>query len=195
MSCHGRIKSIARTMTSCWRIRYPDHCPIPSAGRTTDVRKRSAPETFRLGPRGRGPERGRGALRARPRGSAIWEGADGERKRAAAPGSLPFCTSGHYDRAAHTYGKSYPSLLAATCEPVVGRRFNDEGIDSFQRTARRTCPLAQARAHDGGRSDCCKRTGQGLTRSAANSGSRSFRLLAKRYSIATLWPSTKQLGM
>ena len=28
--------------------------------------------------------------------------------RIAAPGSLPFCTSGHYDRAAHTYGKSYP---------------------------------------------------------------------------------------
>src|SRR5262249_48114525 len=28
----------------------------------------------------------------------------------AVPGSLPFCTSGHYDRAAHTYGKSYPEL-------------------------------------------------------------------------------------
>src|SRR5215211_3341971 len=31
--------------------------------------------------------------------------------RIAAPGSLPFCTSGHYDRAAHTYGKSYPELV------------------------------------------------------------------------------------
>src|SRR5215211_2260729 len=30
--------------------------------------------------------------------------------RIAAPRSLPFCTSGHYDRAAHTYGKSYPEL-------------------------------------------------------------------------------------
>jgi alkyldihydroxyacetonephosphate synthase len=30
--------------------------------------------------------------------------------RIAAPGSLPFCTSAHYDRAAHTYGKSYPDL-------------------------------------------------------------------------------------
>jgi FAD binding domain len=30
--------------------------------------------------------------------------------RIAAPGSLPFCTSGHYDRTAHTYGKSYPEL-------------------------------------------------------------------------------------
>ena len=30
--------------------------------------------------------------------------------RIAAPASLPFCTSEHYDRAAHTYGKSYPEL-------------------------------------------------------------------------------------
>jgi len=27
-----------------------------------------------------------------------------------APASLPFCTSEHYDRVAHTYGKSYPEL-------------------------------------------------------------------------------------
>src|SRR5262245_27903196 len=27
-----------------------------------------------------------------------------------APAALPFCTSEHYDRAAHTYGKSYPEL-------------------------------------------------------------------------------------
>ena len=30
--------------------------------------------------------------------------------RVSAPASLPFCTSDHYDRAAHTYGKSYPEL-------------------------------------------------------------------------------------
>src|SRR5436305_12127305 len=30
--------------------------------------------------------------------------------RVTAPASLPFCTSEHYDRAAHTYGKSYPEL-------------------------------------------------------------------------------------
>ena len=30
--------------------------------------------------------------------------------RVTAPASLPFCTSDHYDRAAHTYGKSYPDL-------------------------------------------------------------------------------------
>src|SRR6185503_5508321 len=30
--------------------------------------------------------------------------------RVAAPASLPFATSGHYDRAAHTEGKSYPDL-------------------------------------------------------------------------------------
>jgi alkyldihydroxyacetonephosphate synthase len=29
-----------------------------------------------------------------------------EEPRVTAPGSLPFCTSEHYDRAAHTYGKS-----------------------------------------------------------------------------------------
>src|SRR5262249_26456829 len=30
--------------------------------------------------------------------------------RVTAPATLPFCTSEHYDRAAHTYGKSYPEL-------------------------------------------------------------------------------------
>ena len=30
--------------------------------------------------------------------------------RVTAPASLPFCTCEHYDRAAHTYGKSYPEL-------------------------------------------------------------------------------------
>jgi alkyldihydroxyacetonephosphate synthase len=30
--------------------------------------------------------------------------------RVTAPASLPFATSAHYDRAAHTYGKSYPEL-------------------------------------------------------------------------------------
>ena len=33
-----------------------------------------------------------------------------EAPRIKAPSSLPFCTSEHYDRAAHTYGKSYPEL-------------------------------------------------------------------------------------
>ena len=32
--------------------------------------------------------------------------------RVTAPASLPFCTSEHYDRAAHTYGKSYPGARA-----------------------------------------------------------------------------------
>jgi alkyldihydroxyacetonephosphate synthase len=31
--------------------------------------------------------------------------------RVKAPASLPFATSDHYDRAAHTYGKSYPDLV------------------------------------------------------------------------------------
>src|SRR3954462_12326631 len=33
-----------------------------------------------------------------------------EAPRVTAPASLPFCTSEHYDRAAHTYGKSYPEF-------------------------------------------------------------------------------------
>jgi alkyldihydroxyacetonephosphate synthase len=33
-----------------------------------------------------------------------------EAPRVTAPASLLFCTSEHYDRAAHTYGKSYPEL-------------------------------------------------------------------------------------
>src|ERR1700738_1702753 len=31
--------------------------------------------------------------------------------RISAPASLPFCSSDHYDRAAHTYGKAYPELV------------------------------------------------------------------------------------
>src|SRR4030088_279705 len=31
--------------------------------------------------------------------------------RITAPAALPFCTSDHYDRAAHTYGKAYPELV------------------------------------------------------------------------------------
>ena len=33
--------------------------------------------------------------------------------RVTAPAALPFCTSDHYDRAAHTFGKSYPDLARA----------------------------------------------------------------------------------
>jgi alkyldihydroxyacetonephosphate synthase len=40
--------------------------------------------------------------------------------RVAAPASLPFCTSEHYDRAAHTYGKSYPELARALTGNYAG---------------------------------------------------------------------------
>jgi alkyldihydroxyacetonephosphate synthase len=36
-----------------------------------------------------------------------------EAPRVTAPASLRFCTSEHYDRAGHTYGKSYPELARA----------------------------------------------------------------------------------
>src|ERR1044071_5442583 len=40
--------------------------------------------------------------------------------RVTAPGSLPFCTSEHYDRTAHTYGKSYPELARALTGDYAG---------------------------------------------------------------------------
>ena len=42
--------------------------------------------------------------------------------RIAAPPSLPFCTDGHYDRAAHTYGKSYPELARGLARTMRARR-------------------------------------------------------------------------
>jgi alkyldihydroxyacetonephosphate synthase len=40
--------------------------------------------------------------------------------RVTAPASLPFTTSEHYDRAAHTYGKSYPELAQALTGDYAG---------------------------------------------------------------------------
>ena len=40
--------------------------------------------------------------------------------RVAAPASLPFATCEHYDRAAHTYGKSYPELARALSGDYAG---------------------------------------------------------------------------
>jgi alkyldihydroxyacetonephosphate synthase len=40
--------------------------------------------------------------------------------RVTAPTSLAFCTSEHYDRAAHTYGKSYPELARALTGDYAG---------------------------------------------------------------------------
>src|SRR5689334_16174573 len=43
-----------------------------------------------------------------------------EAPRVSAPASLPFCTSEHYDRAAHTYGKAYPELARALKRDYAG---------------------------------------------------------------------------
>ena len=40
--------------------------------------------------------------------------------RVTAPASLPFCTSEHYDRAAHTYGKAYPELARGLKRDYAG---------------------------------------------------------------------------
>ena len=40
--------------------------------------------------------------------------------RVSAPASLPFCSSDHYDRAAHTFGKSYPDLVRALARDYAG---------------------------------------------------------------------------
>ena len=37
-----------------------------------------------------------------------------------APASLPFCTSEHYDRVAHTYGKGYPELCRGLARDYTG---------------------------------------------------------------------------
>jgi hypothetical protein len=41
--------------------------------------------------------------------------------RVTAPTSLAFCTSDHYDRAAHTFGKSYPDLARGLARDLRGR--------------------------------------------------------------------------
>jgi alkyldihydroxyacetonephosphate synthase len=54
--------------------------------------------------------------------------------RVAVPGSLKFCTVDHYDRAAHTYGKSYPELVRglardyASAPDVVAYPRNEEDV-------------------------------------------------------------------
>ena len=40
--------------------------------------------------------------------------------RITAPASLPFCTSDHYDRAAHAYGKAYPELVRGLARDYSG---------------------------------------------------------------------------
>ena len=40
--------------------------------------------------------------------------------RVTAPAALPFCSSDHYDRAAHTFGKSYPDLVRALARDYAG---------------------------------------------------------------------------
>src|SRR5689334_17244545 len=40
--------------------------------------------------------------------------------RSTAPPSLAFCTSDHYDRAAHTYGKAYPELVRGLARDYAG---------------------------------------------------------------------------
>src|SRR5215470_7309800 len=54
--------------------------------------------------------------------------------RVTAPASLAFCISEHYDRAAHTYGKSYPELVRglardyASAPDVVAYPGNDADV-------------------------------------------------------------------
>src|SRR5712671_4116262 len=40
--------------------------------------------------------------------------------RITAPAALAFCTSDHYDRAAHTYGKAYPELVRGLARDYSG---------------------------------------------------------------------------
>ena len=45
--------------------------------------------------------------------------------RIAVPVSLPFCTSRHYDRVAHTYGKSYPELVRSLARDYASALLRD----------------------------------------------------------------------
>jgi alkyldihydroxyacetonephosphate synthase len=56
-----------------------------------------------------------------------------EPPRVAAPALLPFCTSEHYDRVAHTYGKSYPELTRglARAPDVVAYPCNEADIKAL----------------------------------------------------------------
>lgn len=60
-----------------------------------------------------------------------------EPPRVAAPSSLPFCTSEHYDRVAHTYGKSYPELARglardyASAPDVVAYPRNETDVEAL----------------------------------------------------------------
>src|SRR3981189_3565342 len=40
--------------------------------------------------------------------------------RITAPATLPFCSSDHYDRAAHTYGKAYPEFVRGLARDYSG---------------------------------------------------------------------------
>ena len=60
-----------------------------------------------------------------------------EAPRVAAPASLRFCTSEHYDRVAHTYGKSYPELARglardyASAPDVVAYPSNEADVNAL----------------------------------------------------------------
>src|SRR3974377_695638 len=60
-----------------------------------------------------------------------------EAPRVTAPASLPFCTSEHYDRVAHTYGNSYTHLVPglardyASAPDVVAYPRNEADVNAF----------------------------------------------------------------
>jgi len=81
---------------------------LGSAGRTGNDSR--AAETFWLGTRGRAEALFGTALKESASSPRL-EDIKLEAPHVTAPASLPFCTSEHYDRAAHTYGKSYPELV------------------------------------------------------------------------------------
>src|SRR4029077_10911282 len=100
----------------------PTYCPISRSGRTQMSASAVRLKHFGWGREGEGLNADEEAFvlaRAEARfGTALTERASAPRldeialapPHIAAPPSLPFCTGGHYDRAAHTYGKSYPEL-------------------------------------------------------------------------------------
>ena len=112
---------------------------------------RRADEAFRLGPRGRRADRRGRGLRAGARGGPLRHALEAERDRAAtgrdqarkrrastAPASLSFCTSEHYDRAAHTFGKSYPDLARGLARDYASA----PDVVAYPRNERRSPPCS-----------------------------------------------------
>ena len=104
----------------------------------------STPETLRLGPRGRGPERRRGGLRARARAGSLRRDARGKRKRAAARGDHARGTTRH-----RTGRRSHSAPATTTTAPRTRSaspiRISRAALRATTRARRMSSPIRATR--------------------------------------------------